>query len=78
MSIQGKWGDSEITINQEKQVTVTMGARPNGTGVQLCANPDVILVNFPDDKMYVGTLVNEKELQWCRLGQLWTNNVWKR
>jgi len=41
-------------------------------------NPDVILVNFPDDRTYIGTLINDNQIQWCGLGSLGTNNVWNR
>ena len=30
MSIQGEWGSSVTTVGRDKQVTVTMGTRPNG------------------------------------------------
>lgn len=78
MSIQGKWDKSEITINESKQVTVTIDSRPNGNGTVLCENPDVILVSFPDDNIYIGTLINEKQIQWSGLGELGINNVWNR
>jgi len=78
MKIVGKWAASEITVDVEKQVTVTMGSRPNGKGIVLCENPDVILVNFPDDRMYVGTMINDKQIQWSGVGELRDNNVWNR
>ncbi|GEM_PF-4997036 len=78
MSIAGKWGASVITVNANKQVSVTMGSRPNGEGTIISQNPDVILVNFPDDRTYIGTLINDNQIQWCGLGSLGTNNVWNR
>jgi hypothetical protein len=78
MDIAGKWGNSEISVDKEKQVKISMGSRPNGNGVVLCEKPDVILVDFPDDRMYVGTLIKNEQIQWSALGTLQTNNVWNR
>lgn len=98
MGIEGKWGESVITLEDEKKVNlpkgivpdglgmlpgekkvkVTMGARPDGHGIVLSENPYVILVKFPDDRDYVGTLINNNQIQWCGLGGLTANNVWNR
>ena len=78
MKIEGKWGESVITVNAGKQVTITMGSRPNGNGIVLFSEPDVISVNFPDDRTYIGTLINDKQIQWCGLGDLRIDNVWNR
>ena len=81
MSIEGKWvNGGVITIDKSnKQVTAKdMGSRPNGTGVLLCENPDVVLINFPDDRPYTGTLINQNQIQWCGLGTLRDKNVWNR
>lgn len=79
MNIEGKWnGENVITVKNKKKVTVTMGTRPNGTGEVLSENPVVININFPDDRTYIGTLINENQIQWCGLGALRTDNVWTR
>ncbi|NET64020.1 MAG: hypothetical protein F6K63_06220 [Moorea sp. SIO1G6] len=81
MSIAGTWGQSEgqseITV-EDMQVTITMGTRPNGRGVVICSDPDVIRVNFPDDRVYIGTLINQNQIQWAGIGTLNANNVWTR
>lgn len=77
MSIAGKWGESVITV-KDKQVTITMGSRPNGNGIYISENPEVVYINFPDDRAYIGTLINEHQIQWCGIGSFKDNNVWNR
>ena len=77
MSVAGNWGESVITV-EDMQVTITMGSRPNGRGVVICSDPYVMRVNFPDDRVYIGALINQNQIRWAGVGTLRANNVWNR
>lgn len=78
-SMNGKWaGGSEISVNGQN-VFITMGSRPSATGLMLANDPQVVKVQFPgDSRTYVGTLINDDQIQWCSTGDLWNDNVWGR
>ena len=87
MKIDGKWNSSQeaksvsvsvISSTASKRVSITMENRPDGLGSVTSNSPGVVLIDFQDDATYVGTLINDNEIQWSRLGELRPKNIWRR
>ena len=81
--IEGTWnrGTNSVFIRlKNKNVTADWigNNRPDGKGTLLSTKPFVINVLFPDDGRYIGTLINQRQIQWSRIGKLRTNVVWNR
>lgn len=66
-------GDHRIRMSADGDViTVDLSpfGRPNGTG--LVTSPRTIVVNFPDDRTYVGTLIDPHHIRWSN------DTVWSK
>lgn len=81
-TISGTWtdinGDQATIAVNGAQVTINIPNRPAAQGTVIFTDPYVLRINFPDNELYIGTLINTNQIQWVRLGILLTNNVWTR
>ena len=90
MNIVGNWNtvnNNPAVITQDgKNVSVTINGPKTRTakGVLLSSNPGtssnpvVVNVNFTDDARYIVVMINNHQIQWCRIGSLRTDNVWNK